>query len=344
VITSIFQKKSHGAVAGGLRRAIDPTATTVESRLSCCLSLIKIHDCRTLISLTVLLVIALAAGTPCRAQEYSAGDWISMPAGTNVLMGYYDFAGRSQFNNTTTGDVPHSHLNSDIGIARFMHFDKFLGHTVAIQGILPFGSLNDAKIGGQKLSNASGVGDPIIAGGMWLLNDTKHNRYFSFVNFVSVPIGSYDKHSPLNLGSHRWQDALEWDYTQIFAKKIMVDLAVSDLHAWDNHEAGTGNQTLQQNETISTYSWIGYNVTSLIKRPENLPAWLSVGYSGNYNGVQRLNGVRTGAAAGAQTIKMGYSQFITPKWQGLVQVSHDLDTRGQFKQKVGVFVRIARVF
>jgi hypothetical protein len=296
------------------------------------------------ILLVVSMMIALASVIPCWGQEYSAGDWISMPPGTNVQMGYYDFATRNKLKNTITGDVPQSHLNSDIGIARFMHFDKFLGHTVAVQGILPFGSLNDAKIDGQKLSNASGVGDPIVASGMWLLNDTEHNRYFSFVNFVSVPIGSYDKHSPLNLGSHRWQDALQWDYTQIFAKKIMVDQAVSDLHAWDNHEAGTGNQTLQQNETISTYSWIGYNVTPLLKRPSTLPAWISVGYSGNYNGVQRLDGVRTGAANGEQTIKMGYSQFITPKWQGLIQVSHDVDAHGQFKQNVGVFVRVAKLF
>ena len=296
------------------------------------------------IFLAVSMMIALASVIPCRAQEYSAGDWISMPPGTNIQMAYYDFATRSTLKNTITGEVPHSHLNSDVGIARFMHFDKFLGHTVAVQGILPFGSLNDAKIDGQKLSNASGVGDPIVASGMWLLNDTEHNRYFSFVNFVSVPIGSYDKHSPLNLGSHRWQDALQWDYTQIFAKKIMVDLAVSDLHAWDNHEAGTGNQTLQQNETISTYSWIGYNVAPLLRRPPTLPAWISVGYSGNYNGVQRLDGVRTGAANGAQTIKMGYSQFITPKWQGLIQVSHDVDARGQFKQDFGVFVRVAKLF
>jgi hypothetical protein len=292
----------------------------------------------------VSMMIALASVIPCWGQEYSLGDWISLPPGTNVQMVYYDFATRSTLNNTITGDVPHSHLNNDIGIARFMHFDKLMGHTVAIQGILPFGSLNDAKIDGQKLTNASGVGDPIIASGMWLLNDTEHYRYFSFVNFVSVPIGSYDKNSPLNLGSHRWQDALEWDYTQIFWKKIMVDQAVSDLHAWDNHEAGTGSQTLQQNETISTYSWVGYNVTPLLKRPPTVPAWISVGYSGNYNGVQRLDGARTGAANGEQTIKMGYSQFITPKWQGLIQVSHDVEARGQFKQDFGVFVRVAKLF
>ena len=343
MITNKPQKKTYGAGANALRFAIDTKKISVGPGLPYFISRLTVRHYPTQISLAVLLMIALAAVVPCRAQEYSAGDWISMPAGTNVQMVYYDFASRSQLNNTTAGDVPHSHLNSDIGISRFMHFDKFLGHTVAIQGILPFGSLNDARIDGQKLSNASGVGDPIIAGGMWLLNDTKHDRYLSFVNFVSVPIGSYDKHSALNLGSHRWQNALEWDYTQIFSKKVMVDLAVSDLHAWDNHEAGAGNQTLTQNETFSTYSWIGYNVAPLLKRP-TLPAWISVGYSGNYNGVQRLDGVRTGAAAGAQTIKMGYSQFITPKWQGLVQVSHDVDTRGQFKQKVGVFVRIARVF
>jgi hypothetical protein len=164
--------------------------------------------------------------------------------------------------------VPHSHLNSDIGITRF----KFLGHTVAVQAIVPFGGLNDANINGHDLRSATGGGDPIFATGMWLVNDTEHNRYFSFVNFVPIPIGTYDKHGALNLGSNRWQNDLQVDYTEIFLKKVVVDAAGTWFHAWDNHKAGTGNQTLQQNETFGHFSWIGYNVTSLLKRPPALAA------------------------------------------------------------------------
>ncbi len=342
MITSILKDRI-GAVAHALPLATDPKIK-VEPGLLRCISPIKIRHRRTLVSLTVLLVIALAAVTPCRAQEYSAGDWIPFQPGTNILMGYYGFATSSHLDNTIAGTVPQSSLNTDIGIARFMHYDKFLGHTVAIQAIVPFGSLNNAKIDGQNLRNASGSGDPIIATGMWLLNDPKHNRYFSFVDFVPIPIGTYDKHSPLNLGSNRPQNDLQLNYTEVFRNKIMVDVSGSWFHAWDNHEAGTGHQTLKQKETFGTYYWVGYNATSLFKRPENLPAWLSVGYSETYGGDKRLDGISTGEAGGAKTIKMGYSQFITPKWQALIQVSHDVDARGQFQQKVGVFVRIARVF
>jgi hypothetical protein len=59
----------------------------------------RLHNrtlCHDQISLVVSMMIALAAVIPCRAQEYSAGDWVSLPTGTNILMGYYDFATRSK--------------------------------------------------------------------------------------------------------------------------------------------------------------------------------------------------------------------------------------------------------
>jgi hypothetical protein len=182
---------------------------------------------------------------------------------------------------------------------------------------------------------------------MWFINDPIHKRYFSAVNFVSIPIGTYDKNSALNLGSNRWQNDLQLDFTEIFSNKLMIDVATAWFHAWDNDEAGTGHQTLRQDETLGTYLWIGYDVTSLLHRsimPSALQAWLSVGYAGIYGGAQKLDGVRTGAELGEQQIRISYSQFITPKWQGLIQISHDVDARGQFKQDVGVLVRVAKLF
>src|SRR5215510_7694164 len=295
----------------------------------------------------VSAMITLAAGNPCHALDYQPGDWVAFPVGTNILMGYTQFATRSKLDNTIVGAVPESHLDSEIGIARFLHYGQILGHTIALQAILPFRALTNGKVNGQDLRDASGIGDPAIAAGMWFINDPIGKRWFSAVNFVSIPIGTYDKSSALNLGSHHWQNDVQVDFTQGFLDKFTVDVGADWIHAWDNDEAGTGHQTLRQDETFGTYLWLGYDVTSLLHRsimPSALQAWLSVGYAGVYGGAQRLDGVRTGAEGGEQQIRIGYSQFITPKWQALIQISHDVDARGQFKQDVGVLVRIARLF
>src|SRR5215510_8321994 len=118
------------------------------------------------IALVASVMIALAPVNPCHALDYSAGDWIPFPVGTSILMGYYQFATHSELDNTILGAVPHSHVDSDIGIARFMHYDQILGHTIALQAILPFGALTNGKVNGQDLSDASGIGDPAIAAGM----------------------------------------------------------------------------------------------------------------------------------------------------------------------------------
>jgi len=295
-------------------------------------------------SVIASVAITLAATSPCRAIDYAAGDWIPFAPGTDVLLGYAQFATRSKLDNTVVGNVPDSHLDSELGVARVIHYDEFLGHAIALQAILPFGSLNNAKIDGKTLSDTSGVADPTFATGMWLINDPKEQRYFSFLDFVSVPIGSYDKKSALNLGSHRWQNDFEVDYTQGFSNGFMVDMATGWFHAWDNHAAGTGHQRLQQNDTFGTYLWLSYDVTSALRRsimPSAIQASVSVGYAGIYGGGQRLDGVRTGEEAGEQEIRVGYSQFLTPTWQGLITVSHDLNATGQYKQDVAVTLRVA---
>jgi hypothetical protein len=301
---------------------------------------------RALISLLALGMIALAAVNPCQAIDPQPGDWETYPA-NNVLMGFADFTTSSKLNNTVVGTVPDSHLDSEVGIARFLHFGQIGGHTFGLQAILPFGTLNNAKINGQELSDSSGVSDPILAAGYWFVEDSKEKTWFSFVNFVTLPLGSYDRTRALNLGGNRWQNDIQFDVTKGFLDKWTIDVSADWIHTWDNNQAGTGHQTLRQDDTFGTYVWLSYDVTSLLQHsimPSAQGASLSLGYAGLYGGAQSLDGVRTGAAAGRQQIRMTYSQFVTPSVQGLVSFSHDVSATGQFQQNFGVLVRVAKLF
>jgi Putative MetA-pathway of phenol degradation len=283
--------------------------------------------------------IVIISAASCWAIDYQPFDWIPLRPGTNVVMTYFEFATFDRYNNTITGTTKYdTNLDSEIGIARYLHY----GNNWDVNLLVPFGSLNDGKISGQQLGSASGVGDPIVTAGFWFVNNPKKKRWLSAASYLTLPIGSYDKHKPLNLGGNRWQHDLQADLTQGFLKKFTLDLSGDWIHYWDNNQAGTGHQTLSQAATFGAWSWLSYDTTSLLR--SKLPSALSFGYEGSFGGVQKLDGVTTGAKTEEHQIRLSCMKFITPSWQVLVSVNHDVAVSGQFRQNVGFTVRIAKLF
>ncbi len=167
---------------------------------------------KALVSISAGLLVA----APCRAVDYQPFDWVPAPRHTNVLMGYYQFS---------TNNNKNSHLDNHIGIARYLHYDEAFGKRVVLDLILPFGALTDAKIAGDPIGAASGVGDPTLSVGLWVVNEPLHGRYVSAASFLSVPIGNYDSRRALNLGHNRWQHDMQVDFTQTVLDAFTVDVS-----------------------------------------------------------------------------------------------------------------------
>jgi len=284
---------------------------------------------------------------PCRAIDYQPFDWVPAKPGVNVLMGYYEHGKYNEYNNSLTGTVSYdTNLESNIGILRYLRYGAIFGHAYVLDLIVPFGTLSNGKVGGEPLGSASGLADPLASVGFWFINEPDRQRYLSGVVFVTLPIGSYDKGRPLNLGGNRWQTDLQVDFTQGFLDKFTIDVSGDRISYGNNNEAGTGSQSLSQKATYSAYAWLSYDMTSTLRRamPTAIRASLSIGYAGTFGGVQKLDGVPTGAKTNEQQIRLSYSQFITPSWQGVLSVSHDVTASGQFKQNFGLLLRVAKLF
>ena len=294
------------------------------------------------------LIIEIIGLSQVSAIDYQPFDWVPFGPGTSVAMGYYQFATYDEYNNTITGtSKSDTHLDTHIGVARYLYYGKYLfDRPWVLDFILPFGALNDGKINGHPLGNASGVGDPIVSAGYWLLNQPEHGRWLSIVDFLTLPIGTYDKHQALNLGGNRWQNAFQVDFTQGFLKKFTIDVSGAWIHYWDNTEAGTGNQTLSQDATISAYAWLSYDVSSTVQKvmPGASNAFVAIGYAGLFGGEQKLDDIYTGAKTREDQLRLTYSQFVTPTWQILISASHDVSVSGQFKQAFGITLRVAKLF
>lgn len=288
-----------------------------------------------------LLAISLSA--PCRAIDYQPFDWVPLPPRSNVAMLYYQFATRSELDNTITGRISaDTRLDSHLGIARYLYYQEALGVPYVLDVLLPFGTLRNGRIGGVDLGHASGLGDPSLSLGVWAVNQPQAKRYASAVSFLTFPLGSYDDGRPLNVGSHRFQHDLQADFSQGFLGKLTLDLSADWIWYGPNDHAGSGRQRLTQNASFGTYVWLSYDTASLWLSP--LPSALSVGYAGIYGGKQRLDGVETGAETGEQQLRVSYCQFVTPNLQALLSLSRDVSVRGQFKQDFGLLARMAAVF
>src|ERR1700723_2543019 len=86
-----------------------------------------------------LIISIIMGAAPCRAIDYQPFDWIPVPAGTFVAQGYYAFGTRNEYNNTITGTFKNNtHLDSNIGVARFLYYDKVLDHPYVVDFLVPF--------------------------------------------------------------------------------------------------------------------------------------------------------------------------------------------------------------
>jgi hypothetical protein len=263
------------------------------------------------------------------------------------MMGYYEYGTRDQLNNTLKGTYKnHTGLDSDIGIFRPLYYGSVFDHPYLLEFLLPFGGLNNGRVNGARLGDATGVGDPIVSATFWPLSQNEQKTWVSVSEWVSLPIGTYDRNRPLNLGNNRWQNDLQVDLTKGLGQKFTVDFAGDWITYGDNGNAGTGHQTLRENSSYNFYTWVSYDVTDAVHRL--MPSWgtgsISVGYAGTWGGVQKLNGIETGSKTEENQIRFTYEQFISPTWQALISFNHDLNVTGQFRQDFGMVFRLTKVF
>ncbi len=303
--------------------------------------------CKYILVICAGLLITIMGAAQCVAIDYQPFDFVPATPGTIILMGYYEYGTRNELNNTITGTAKnHTGLQSQIGIFRPLYYNEVFDHPYLIEFLLPFGALYNGKINGNRLDDASGVSDPILSGTFWPLSRPDLKSWISISDWLSVPIGTYDKTRALNLGANRWQNDIQLDITQGVGEKFTFDVATDWIYYGNNPNAGTGHQTLSQDDTYNVYTWISYDISDVVRRaiPSLGNGTISAGYAGTFGGFQKLDGVVTGSQTHEQQIRFTYQQFVAPTWQLNLSFSHDVSVSGQFKQNFGLLFRVAKIF
>ncbi|UQG59244.1 transporter [Marinobacter sp. M3C] len=288
----------------------------------------------TSVASAVLATLLLSSGSAL-AIDVDAGDYTALPPGTNLAMGYYQFATRDALYSNGDKQQIDAGLDSQIGILRGVHFTDIGGYTVDPQFLLPIGKL-EGKDDTSTLGDASGIGDLTLAATVWLVNKPESNTYFGITPFVYVPVGSYDRKDSLNLGENRWRYALQAGYITGLTPNISLDLVGDVTFYGENDELGAAKATLKQDPSYQLQGFLRYHMS---------PQWdLRTGISHTFGGETELNGVNQDDKLATTKMTIGTAWFITPALQLLANYGRDLSVENGFKEQNRLNLRVLKAF
>ncbi|MFZ4255565.1 transporter [Raoultella terrigena] len=280
----------------------------------------------------------LLAMSPAHAVDLNSQDLIPAPAGTDAILGYFTYATRDSFTPTGGDEIKQgTGLDSFVSIFRYVHYMDVGGFTVAPQVLMPYGRLYNGSLGGARLDSASGLGDPILAAPVWLVNNP--STTFAIVPYLYVPAGSYDAGRTLNVGENRWKFDLQLGGVQQLGNGFATQLSADALWYGDNDDAtGIGTGRLKQDNTYQFQGWLSWT-------PPADKTWtVSTGYAKLWGGKQQIDGVENGQATRSDQVRLELSKFITPtlQVQGLFQ--RDINVDGGFKEDLHTTLRVLKLF
>ncbi|SDI99845.1 Uncharacterized conserved protein [Pseudomonas flavescens] len=286
-----------------------------------------------------LLACALLPGT-ASAVDVNVGDYTALPAGTTIAAWYQQYSRADRFNAEGGPDSRRdTSLRSNISIVRLIHFMDVGGMTIDPQILLPFGHVYNARVAGNSLGSASGMGDPILGATLWLVNQPQagaSGRYFGITPLLTVPWGHYDEHDSLNIGENRYKGDLQLGWVEPLAGRFAMEWYADAVVYGDNDDAGNGSQTLKQDPT--------YQLQANLRHDFNPSQRVALGYSASVGGKQYLDGGYLGQKTEVQQVRLEAQQMLGRTLQLSAQLTRDVKVEGGFQEALGVNLRALLLF
>ncbi len=284
----------------------------------------------------VCLLLTTGFARRAGAQEIEPYDFVPLPAGTNLAIGYYVYGHNTEFNLAHGPTIKDSGLEVNLGIARYVHFVDVAGHPAGFQIVQIFGSESAAHIDGQRLGSAFGAQNVGLSAFIWPYVNTATKTNFNVTGWIYPPTGTYDKRSPINVGDNRWRGNLQLGVSQGITDNLAFDLDFDTQFYGDNNNDFPGNRRLSQDPTYRAQLWVNWRWN---------PAFsTSIGYEGFFGGSQQVNGFFAGTKTEEQRIRANAALFLTPRLQTMIELNHDVKVTGGFKQDFGTTLRVVYVF
>lgn len=285
----------------------------------------------------VFAMLGLTSGGVGAAEVATGpGDYAALPAGTNLGLVYAQHTERDAY--YVSGDkLPGSfRLDTDIGLLRWVHFTNIGGFVADPQVIIPFGTVSlKTPFGPLGKTTASGVGDPMIGGTLWLLNNVEAQRWFGVSAFVSVPVGNYDgSKGPVNVGENRWKGIFQAGYVTALPANFMFDL-IAEYAVYGENDDFLG---LKRKQDAS------YGLQTHLRYTISPTTHVGLSHYQDYGGESRLNGIRQNDRMNNGRWFATFATFVAPTVQLQAQYGQSTKVENGAKESDRFNLRVLKVF
>lgn len=264
------------------------------------------------------------------------GDYAALPAGVDLGIVYAQHAERDAYYASGDKLPGRFRLETDIGLLRWVHFTKFAGFVADPQVILPFGSVRlKTPFGPLAPTSASGVGDPLFGGTLWLLNNAEAQRWFGVSAFASVPIGNYDEdRGPVNVGEHRWKGIFHAGYVTALPANFMLDV-LAEYAVYGDNDDFLGMKREQE---------ASYGLQTHLRYLISPTTHVALSYYRDYGGETRLNGNRQDDRMNNGRWLATFATFVAPTVQLQAQYGQATSVENGAKEATRFNLRVVKVF
>lgn len=300
------------------------------------------------------LVLSAAGTGLAAAQEMEPSDFVGVPAGTNLFIGYYYYQHNSDFNFAGGSTVKHSGLDVNVGVARLVHYTTLFGQLAGYQIFEGIGSESNGHIGDlARFPDAFGVSNPALSAFFFPYNSPANKQYLVVTGYLYPPVGTYDKNSNLNLASALsnstgWTgDAqIGWDHGigDHFSYSAALDAKFyGDTTGPLDPGVVPASSSFKKDPDFRLQGWANWRFNPMLQASVG---WESVlgGTQYAYGSATGGNTIATGNKSEFERLRVAASAFLSPRSQVMVELNHDFVAVGGFKQDFGLIGRFLYVF
>ena len=287
---------------------------------------------------SVCLALLSAACRIAAAQEIEPNEFVPLPAGTNLAIGYYLYGHNTDYNVAGGPTVKGSGLEVNVGIVRLVHYTSLAGMPAGYEILEAVGSESGGHIGDDRLGSAFGASNPLLAAFLWPYTNPDLKQNFIVANYLNPPIGTYDKGSALNLagafsGSFGWSDDIQIGWDHAIGDHFSYTLGF-DARFFGDTTVPAGKNSKDPDFRLQGWANWRFNPTYQV----------ALGWESILGGSVYTNGAFNGEKSEFERIRANASAFVLPNLQLMLELNHDIVAVGGFKQVFGATARVVYVF
>ena len=244
--------------------------------------------------LLIVLLLCFGLAVPELSIAADARDYVPAPPGTFLFCAYYRHITATNLYNNGHKVSNDFDLTENIGIFRPVYYTSigtsWYGSgpfTIDPQALMPYGEaqVDGAAVGNNQIST-TGFADPVLLMTFWGVNAPEKKLWVGFTPYITLPLGTYDRQKPLNLGGNRWVFRPELGVVKGIGEKAYLDLIINGEFYTDNTNFGAGANpvTLKQDPVLGFETHASYDISK---------QWfVSLDYYYNYGGETTVAGVK----------------------------------------------------